>query len=81
MIPLFLDSHSLFYFISQFDCTNTLQDQVLENVFVQVEPSEGFEVVCCTPCTKLLYNTPGITYTCVSIPSDPLVGKLVIIIF
>lgn len=61
------------HIVLQFDCTNTLQDQVLENVFVQVEPSEGFEIVCYAPCSKLLYNIPGTTYACISIPTDPLV--------
>ncbi|GBO25150.1 Coatomer subunit gamma-2, partial [Araneus ventricosus] len=56
-----------------FDCTNTLSDQVLENVYVQVEPSEGFEVIAYAPCAKLQYSIPGTTYACIRLPSDPLV--------
>lgn len=61
------------HIVLQFDCTNTLSDQVLENVYVQVEPSEGFEVVCYAPCSRLQYSVPGTTYACVSLPTDPLV--------
>lgn len=59
------------HIVFQFDCTNTLNDQILENVKVQVQPSEGFEVLCCVPCKKLAYNVPGTTYTCVRLPNDP----------
>lgn len=61
------------HIVLQFDCTNTLTDQVLENVFVQVEPCEGFEVVRYVTCSKLPYNVPGITYACIRLPDDPLV--------
>ncbi|GFY78140.1 coatomer subunit gamma-2 [Trichonephila inaurata madagascariensis] len=61
------------HIVLQFDCTNTLSDQILENVYVQVEPSDGFEVVAYAPCAKLQYSVPGTTYACVSLPSDPLV--------
>lgn len=58
------------YMVFQFDCTNTLNDQVLEKVTVQMEPSEGFEVLKCIPCPSLPYDTPGITYTLVRMPED-----------
>nr|XP_042907541.1 coatomer subunit gamma-2 [Parasteatoda tepidariorum] len=61
------------HIVLQFDCTNTLSDQVLENVYVQVEPSEGFEVVCYSPCSRLQYSVPGTAYACISLPNDPLV--------
>ncbi|XP_054713331.1 coatomer subunit gamma-2-like isoform X2 [Uloborus diversus] len=61
------------HIVLQFDCTNTLSDQVLENVYVQVEPSEGFDVVCYAPCSKLQYSVPGTTYACITLPSDPLI--------
>uniref|UniRef100_UPI00398E660E coatomer subunit gamma-1 n=1 Tax=Pristiophorus japonicus TaxID=55135 RepID=UPI00398E660E len=54
----------------QFDCTNTLNDQILENVTVQMEPTEGYEVACCIPATNLSYNQPGICYTLVALPED-----------
>ncbi|XP_029457150.1 coatomer subunit gamma-1 [Rhinatrema bivittatum] len=59
-------SHMVF----QFDCTNTLNDQILENVTVQMEPTEGYEVVCCIPAKSLSYNQPGTCYTLVSLPEE-----------
>lgn len=54
----------------QFDCTNTLNDQLLEKVTVQMEPSESYEVLCCLPAPSLAYNQPGICYTLVRLPDD-----------
>eukprot|EP00118_Oscarella_pearsei_P025200 m.307724 g.307724 ORF g.307724 m.307724 type:complete len:877 (+) comp42710_c0_seq1:41-2671(+) len=59
-------SHMVF----QFDCTNTLNDQLLENVWVQMETSDGFEVESTVPCPVLKYNQPGTTYTCVKLQED-----------
>ena len=55
----------------QFDCTNTLNDQILENVKVEMEPSDpDFEVVCYVPRPSLPYNSPGTTYTLIKLPED-----------
>ncbi|XP_030062260.1 coatomer subunit gamma-1 [Microcaecilia unicolor] len=58
------------HMVFQFDCTNTLNDQVLENVTVQMEPTDGYEVVCCIPAKCLSYNQPGTCYTLVSLPEE-----------
>uniref|UniRef100_A0A6I8SY26 Coatomer subunit gamma n=1 Tax=Xenopus tropicalis TaxID=8364 RepID=A0A6I8SY26_XENTR len=58
------------HMVFQFDCTNTLNDQILENVTVQMEPTEGYEVICCVPAKTLSYNQPGICYTLVSVPEE-----------
>ncbi|CAH2311987.1 coatomer subunit gamma-1 [Pelobates cultripes] len=58
------------HLVFQFDCTNTLNDQILENVIVQMEPTEGYEVICCVPAKTLSYNHPGTCYTLVSVPED-----------
>ncbi|XP_012222382.1 coatomer subunit gamma [Linepithema humile] len=58
------------YLILQFDCVNTLSDQLLEDVMVAVEPSEGYSVVCVVPCPQLPYNEPGTTYTVLKYPED-----------
>lgn len=55
----------------QFDCTNTLNDQLLENVTVALETGDdGFEVVSSVPIAKLGYNQPASTYTCVALDED-----------
>merc|ERR1719193_1491183 len=57
--------------VFQFDCINTLNDQVLENVSVAMEPSEeGFQVLRTIPCPKLAYNQQATTYTIVALSED-----------
>ncbi|XP_033114562.1 coatomer subunit gamma-2-like isoform X2 [Anneissia japonica] len=60
------------HIVFQFDCTNTLNDQQLENVTVAMEPTDDYEVIShiAIPCLK--YNQPGTTYTLVKIPEDPM---------
>lgn len=60
----------------QFDCTNTLNDQTLENITVQLEPTEAYEVLCYVPARSLPYNQPGTCYTLVALPKeDPTAGE------
>ena len=54
----------------QFDVTNTLNDQLLENVRVEMEEAEGFSVLSYVPIAKLPYDKPGTTYTLVKM-NDP----------
>ncbi|XP_013926575.1 PREDICTED: coatomer subunit gamma-2 [Thamnophis sirtalis] len=58
------------HIVFQFDCTNTLNDQLLEKVTVQMEPSEAYEVLRCIPAPSLSYNQPGMCYTLVRLPLD-----------
>uniref|UniRef100_A0A2K6UGF9 Coatomer subunit gamma n=1 Tax=Saimiri boliviensis boliviensis TaxID=39432 RepID=A0A2K6UGF9_SAIBB len=58
------------HMVFQFDCTNTLNDQTLENVTVQMEPTEAYEVLCYVPARSLPYNQPGTCYTLVALPKD-----------
>uniref|UniRef100_A0A8C6EY73 Coatomer subunit gamma n=1 Tax=Marmota marmota marmota TaxID=9994 RepID=A0A8C6EY73_MARMA len=61
------------HMVFQFDCTNTLNDQTLENVTVQMEPTEAYEVLCCVPARSLPYNQPGTCYTlAVALPKEDL---------
>ncbi|XP_077196495.1 coatomer subunit gamma-2 [Paroedura picta] len=60
------------HIVFQFDCTNTLNDQLLERVTVQMEPSEAHDVLRCIPAPSLSYNQPGMCYTLVRLPlEDP----------
>lgn len=59
------------HIVFQFDCTNTLNDQVLENVTVHMENQDGFEVLLCVSAPCLPYGKPGSTYTLVQLPDDP----------
>uniref|UniRef100_A0A8C6XKW2 Coatomer subunit gamma n=1 Tax=Naja naja TaxID=35670 RepID=A0A8C6XKW2_NAJNA len=58
------------HIVFQFDCTNTLNDQLLEKVTVQMEPSEAYVVLRCIPAPSLSYNQPGMCYTLVHLPLD-----------
>ena len=62
--------HYLVIIILQFDVTNTLNDQLLENVRVEMEEAEGFSVVSYVPIPSLPYDKPGTTYTLVKM-NDP----------
>uniref|UniRef100_A0A2K6NTZ3 Coatomer subunit gamma n=1 Tax=Rhinopithecus roxellana TaxID=61622 RepID=A0A2K6NTZ3_RHIRO len=53
-----------------FDCTNTVNDQTLENVTVQMEPTEAYEVLYYVPTQSLPYNQPGTCYTLVALPKE-----------
>ncbi|KAG1675191.1 Coatomer subunit gamma-2 [Nymphon striatum] len=59
------------HIVFQFDCTNTLNDQILENVHISMECPEEYEVISTVKCPKLGFNQNGTSYTCVAIPSDP----------
>ena len=56
-------THTTTYF--QFDVTNTLNDQLLEDVRVEVEESEGWSVITTVPILSLPYGNPATTYTLV----------------
>jgi len=54
----------------QFDVTNTLNDQLLEDVRVEMEEPEGFSLLTYVPISKLPYGHPATTYTLVEM-NDP----------
>ena len=58
------------HLVLQFEVTNTLDDQQLENVTVEVE-SENYTVLAHLPCPQLTYNSPGTCYTLLQLPDDP----------
>ncbi|KAG7272282.1 hypothetical protein CRUP_018580 [Coryphaenoides rupestris] len=58
------------HMVFQFDCTNTLNDQLLQKVVVQMEPSESYEVLHYLPAASLPYSQPGSCYSLVRLPDD-----------
>ncbi|KAL6062840.1 Coatomer subunit gamma [Balamuthia mandrillaris] len=59
------------HIVFQFNCTNTLPDQLLEKVSVRMETTNPeftpeFEI----PAPKLIFQSPGVCYTCISHPSN-----------
>jgi coatomer protein complex subunit gamma len=63
------------YIVFQFDCVNTLNDQLLEKVVVRLDSSDGYEIISYKNCPKLAYNAPGTCYALVKIPEDPSQGR------
>ena len=59
----------------QFDVTNTLNDQLLEDVRVEMEQAEGFTLVTYVPIPKLAYGQPATTYSLMKM-DNPGVGNM-----
>ena len=51
------------HIVLQFEVMNTLEDQLLEDVLVEVEGADGFEATHHLPAAKAKYNEAAITYT------------------
>jgi len=63
------DEHIVF----QFDCTNTIAEQVLENVTVLMDPSEGdLEADICLPLGSMPLNEKGQCFTVLRRPAGSL---------
>uniref|UniRef100_F1KV00 Coatomer subunit gamma n=1 Tax=Ascaris suum TaxID=6253 RepID=F1KV00_ASCSU len=61
------------HIVLQFDCKNTLNDQLLENVSVELDPASDcvdWSVVNTVPLTLLPYAVPGTTYSLLAIPPE-----------
>lgn len=58
------------HMVLQFDCVNTLSDQLLENVRVDLLLPEGFIVRHVIPCAKLVYGEKESTYVILEYPGD-----------
>ena len=54
----------------QFNCTNTLNDQLLKNLTVEVEGADGYEVTSYLPLEELSYGTPGKSYCLLELPDE-----------
>lgn len=59
------------HLVLQFDCTNTMNDQLLEMVRVQLEISEGYEIIAEVPCHRLACSETSPTYISLQIPENP----------
>lgn len=55
------------HLILEFVCVNTLEDQLLENVVIEVDASgiEGAGDMKLVPIPRLVYGEPGCTFTCI----------------
>ncbi|KFD51671.1 hypothetical protein M514_07367 [Trichuris suis] len=62
------------YVVFQFDCQNTLSDQILDNVQVSMKAmGPGWRSpVAEIACDRILSNASGIAYVAFALPSDPM---------
>ena len=59
------------HLLLQFDCTNTLNDQLLEDVTIQLEVPDGYSLERILPCPRLEYNSgAGVVYVILATPPD-----------
>lgn len=58
------------HLVLQFNCTNTLNDQLLEKVRVQLDVPEGFALLKEIPCPKLPYGEPQSCFAVLEFPSS-----------
>jgi coatomer protein complex subunit gamma len=68
------DSH----IVLQYNCTNTIQEQLLEdvNVYVDATDAEEFSEICSKPLKRLPYNKPGQIFVAFKKPEHvPAIGK------
>lgn len=58
------------HMVFQFDCVNTLNDQLLENVRVDLVVPDEYVIRAVIPCPRLPYSEVGSTYVIVEYPED-----------
>ena len=59
------------HLVLQFDCTNTLQDQLLENISISIDLApEAYEVTHVVSCSNLGFEEEGAVYVILTIPIE-----------
>jgi len=58
------------HLVLQFDCVNTLNDQLLENVSIEFEMPSGYSLMTTIPCERLPHKEPGVCYSILSTPAE-----------
>ena len=58
------------HLVLQFECTNTLADQYLENLDVSIEVSEGYDLVQVITCRSLRFESSESIFAILSLPGD-----------
>lgn len=56
------------HLVLQFECINTLNDQILEQIYVRLDCPPEYEIKSILPCQKLVYNQPGNIYVVLEFP-------------
>lgn len=60
------------YVVLQFECLNTLSDQLLEKVYVRLESAPGYKILTEIACEQLPYNKQGSIFCVLEFPESPI---------
>ncbi|XP_063394004.1 coatomer subunit gamma-2-like [Cydia fagiglandana] len=60
------------HLILQFECLNTLSDQVLEKVHIRLEPAPGYKILGEVACEQLPYDKQGSVFCILEFPQSPI---------
>ncbi|NP_001036846.1 nonclathrin coat protein gamma1-COP [Bombyx mori] len=60
------------HLILQFECLNTLSDQLLEKVYVRLDSIPGYKISNVVPCDELPYDKQGNIFCLLEFPENPI---------
>ncbi|CAG9138221.1 hypothetical protein JYU34_000434 [Plutella xylostella] len=60
------------HLVLQFECLNTLSDQLLEKVHVRLEPPAGYQLLGEVACNELPYDKQGSVFLLLQFPDNPM---------
>ncbi|XP_072931114.1 coatomer subunit gamma-like [Epargyreus clarus] len=60
------------HLVLQFECLNTLSDQLLEKVNIRLDPVPGYQILVQVPCEQLPYNIQGSVFCLLKFPNNPI---------
>lgn len=60
------------HLVLQFECLNTLSDQLLEKVHIRLEAAPGYKMLIEVPCEQLPYDKQGSVFCVLEFPENPI---------
>uniref|UniRef100_A0A1E1WA37 Coatomer subunit gamma n=1 Tax=Pectinophora gossypiella TaxID=13191 RepID=A0A1E1WA37_PECGO len=60
------------HLILQFECLNTLSDQMLGRIHVRLDPPAGYKMLGEVPCDQLVYDKQGSVFSILEFPENPI---------
>ncbi|CAH1647722.1 unnamed protein product [Spodoptera littoralis] len=60
------------HLVLQFECLNTLSDQLLKKVHIRLEAAPGYKMLIEVPCEQLPYDKQGSVFCVLEFPENPI---------
>lgn len=60
------------HLVLQFECLNTLSDQLLKKVHIRLEAAPGYKMLTEVPCEQLPYDKQGSVFCVLEFPENPI---------